>query len=237
MKFEHNLQSGLLLKRYKRFLADIAINSKTFTIHCPNTGSMKGCAEPGSNIWFWDSENPKRKYRHTWELIENHLGHMIGINTNRANKLVKEAIIDGVFNNLEFDKISQEVSYGDEKSRIDLLLEKSGNKTWIEVKNVTLLDEDQPDKGIGYFPDAVTTRGSKHLRELMAQVKQGDRSVLIFCVQHTGIKTVQAAAHIDPVYASTLKQAKDAGVEIIAATTLINDQEIRITGEIPVIID
>jgi len=237
MKFEHHLQSGLLLKRYKRFLADIEINSDRITIHCPNTGSMKGCAEPGSKVWFWDSENPKRKYRHTWELVENHLGHLIGINTNRANQLVKEAIIDGVLNNLEYDKMSQEVTYGKEKSRIDLLLENAGNKIWIEVKNVTLLDENKPDVGAGYFPDAVTSRGTKHLRELMAQVEQGDRSILIFCVQHTGIKTVQAAEHIDPVYANTLKQAKAAGVEIIAAKTLINDQEIRIIGEIPVFID
>ena len=93
MKFEYPLQSGILIKRYKRFLADVETDSGIITIHCPNTGSMKGCAEPGSRIWFWDSENPKRKYRHSWEFVENHLGHMIGINTNRANHLIKEAII------------------------------------------------------------------------------------------------------------------------------------------------
>ncbi len=237
MNFEQPLQSGILLKRYKRFLADIMHHSKEVTIHCPNTGSMKGCAQPGSKIWFWDSKNPKRKYQYSWELVENHHGHMIGINTNRANHLVKEAITGGVFSNLTFDQISTEVSYGEENSCIDLLLEQGNKKTWVEVKNVTLLDEEKPDKGIGYFPDAVTSRGSKHLRELIAQVEQGDRGVLIFCVQHTGIKSVQAAAHIDPVYADTLKQAAAKGVEIIAAKTVINEKAIRITGQLPVIIE
>jgi len=237
MKYEYPLQSGILIRRYKRFLADVITDAGKITIHCPNTGSMKGCAEPDSNVWFWDSQNPKRKYRHSWELVENNLGQMIGINTNRANQLVKEAITNGIFSGFEYDNIRSEVTYGREKSRIDLLLEQGDNKVWIEVKNVTLLDEENPVGGKGFFPDAVTSRGTKHLRELITQVEKGDRAVLVFCVQHTGIKTVQAAAHIDPLYASTLQKAANAGVEIIAAKTDINEQEIRITGQLPVFIE
>ena len=236
MKFEYPLQKGILIKRYKRFLADIETDNGVITIHCPNTGSMKGCAEPGSKVWYWDSQNPKRKYPHSWEFLGNHQGHLIGINTNRANHLIKEAIVDGILPNLEYDKISSEVYYGKEKSRIDLLLEKGSSKTWIEVKNVTLLEVDPKSGSQGYFPDAVTSRGSKHLRELMAQVELGDRAVLIFCVQHTGIETVRPATHIDPLYSETLKQAADAGVEIIAAKAMINEQEIKIIGQLPVFI-
>lgn len=235
MKFEYPLQTGTLIKRYKRFLADIETDDGIITVHCPNTGSMKGCAEPGSPVWLWDSENPKRKYRHSWELVENQFGHLIGINTNRANYLIKEAIISKVLNNLDYDEIRSEVPYGDEKSRIDLLLTHQNKNIWVEVKNTTLLEIDEAGDSQGYFPDAVTSRGTKHLRELMAQVEKGDRAVLVFCVQHMGIKTVKAAKHIDPVYAETFKQAADAGVEIIAAQTLITDTEIKVVGELPVV--
>lgn len=239
MKFEKSLQSGTLIKRYKRFLADIKTSDGLITIHCPNTGSMKGCAEPGNEVWFWDSGNPKRKYACSWELVKNPQGHMIGINTGRANALVKEAIINKVLTNLDYDEIKTEVAYGEEKSRIDILLTHNNKNTWIEVKNTTLLAVDEKGKNQGYFPDSVTTRGTKHLRELMQQVKNGDRAVLVFCVQHTGIKTVKPAAHIDKAYADTLKQAYDAGVEIIAAKTEFNllAGEIKITGQLPVIIE
>jgi len=237
MKFEHPLQSGILIKRYKRFLADVETRTGTITIHCPNTGSMRGCAEPGSRVWFWDSNNPKRKYRHSWELIENNQGHLIGINTGRANHLIKEAIINKVLDNFDYDEIKSEVAYGNERSRIDLLLTKADKRTWIEVKSVTLLEYEQSAKAQGYFPDSVTSRGTKHLRELMQQVETGDRAVLIFCVQHTGIESVKAAAHIDPVYAKTLIQCAQAGVEIMAATTLITEQEIKVTGLIPVVME
>ena len=239
MKFEHPLKSGILIKRYKRFLADIKTDDGQSTIHCPNTGSMRGCAEPGSEVWFWDSGNPKRKYAHSWELVKNLQGHMIGINTGRANALVKEAITNRVLENLDYDEIKTEVSYGEEKSRIDILLTYNNQKTWVEVKNTTLLEVEENGKTQGYFPDSVTSRGSKHLRELMQQVKNGDRSVLIFCVQHTGITSVKAAKHIDKVYANTLKQAYDAGVEIIAVKTEFDllAGEIEITGQLPVIIE
>ena len=239
MKFKHPLQTGILIKRYKRFLADVKTEDGELTIHCPNTGSMRGCADPGNKVWFWDSGNPKRKYAHSWELVENTQGNMIGINTGRANALVKEAIVNKVLTNLNFDEIKTEVSYGEEKSRIDILLTHNNQKIWIEVKNTSLLESDDKGGTQGYFPDSVTSRGSKHLRELIQQVKNGDRAVLVFCVQHTGIKTVKAAAHIDKVYADTLKQAHLAGVEIIAAQTEfdLDSGEIKITGQLPVIIE
>jgi sugar fermentation stimulation protein A len=242
MRYEYPLIEGKLVKRYKRFLADVETNSGTITIHCPNTGSMKGCAEPGSKVWYWDSVNPKRKYPYRWELVKNQSGHLIGINTNRANHLIKEAIENKVLTGFEYDEINTEVAYGDEKSRIDLQLIHNNKVTWIEVKNVTLLDTvDTTDANKnheeGFFPDAITSRGTKHLRELIAQVKKGDRAVLIFCVQHSGIKSVRAARHIDSEYADTLKLAEKAGVEIIAAKTAINQKEITVIGDLPVLLD
>ena len=236
MNFEFPLQTGTLIRRYKRFLADVETDAGVITIHCPNTGSMKGCAEPGSKVWFWDSENPKRKYRHSWELVKNRSGHMIGINTNRANHLIREAITDQVLENFPYDQIRSEVAYGEEKSRIDLLLNYKKLNTWIEVKNVTLLESDESKNNQGYFPDAVTSRGSKHLRELIGKVNEGDRAVLIFCVQHTGIESIKVAAHIDPVYAETFYQAVNSGVEIIAAETMISENGIKVVGQLPVLL-
>jgi sugar fermentation stimulation protein A len=237
MIFEYPLLTGTLVKRYKRFLADIETDSGIMTIHCPNTGSMSGCAEPGSRVWYWDSANLKRKYRHSWELVEDKSGHMIGINTNRANHLIKEAIEQKILVDCEYDTLQSEVRYGEENSRIDLLLSKDNKKTWVEVKSTTLLEFDETNNSQGYFPDSVTSRGTKHLRELMLQVAQGDKAKLIFCVQHSGIKSVKAATHIDPLYAKTLKQAAEAGVEIIAAETLITETEIKVIGQLPVIFE
>jgi len=253
MKFEYPLESGKLIKRYKRFLADVSSNGDEFTVHCPNTGSMKGCATPGSKVWFWNSKNPKRKYLHTWEMLENEQGHLIGINTHRANALVREAIENNIFPSIPFDQtndlLKSEVAYGKEKSRIDLLLTQKNlleeselqvskkSRIWIEVKNTTLLDSINEEDTEGYFPDAVTSRGTKHLRELIQQVNNGDRAVLIFCVQHTGIKSVRAASHIDPLYAQTLQQAVEAGVEVIATKTYLSEEEIKIVGEIPFLLD
>lgn len=234
MKFEFPLLSGTLVKRYKRFLADVDTSSGLLTIHCPNTGSMRGCATPGNKIWFWDSKNPKRKYRHSWELVETDNGHMIGINTGRANHLIREAIESHVFSGLDYDHIQSEVRYGNENSRIDLLLTHGAKKIWIEVKSVTLLDTVKGTQQLGYFPDAITSRGTKHLRELMQQVRNGDRAILIYCVQHSAIKSVQAAQHIDPLYAATLQQAVQVGVEVIAAETSISTTEIKVVGQLPV---
>lgn len=227
-------QSGVLLRRYKRFLADVRLADGTeITIHCPNTGSMKNCLVPGSPCWFSRAANPKRKYPHTWELASTPSGHLAGINTGRANALVEEAIHNGVIAELQgYETLYREKRYGSENSRIDFLLECDDRQCFVEVKNVTLMEE----VGQGLFPDAVSTRGSKHLRELMMMVNEGKRAVLLFCVQHTGIEWVAPADAIDPVYGETLRRAASVGVEILAYGVRILPErgEIVLAGKLPV---
>ncbi|QYJ89322.1 DNA/RNA nuclease SfsA [Shewanella halotolerans] len=232
MIFTPPFEQGKLLRRYKRFLADVLLDDGTeITIHCPNTGSMRNCLFPGERVWFSTSDNPKRKYAHTWEQAASDEGHIIGINTGRANALAAEAIEAGVISELTgYDHLRREVKYGSENSRIDLLLESEDKPAcYIEVKSCTLLEQGQ-----GYFPDAVTTRGQKHLRELMEMVKQGHRAVLLFVVQHTGITTVAAARHIDPEYAELLTQAHQAGVEILAYSCELSPSAARLIKSCPV---
>ncbi|RAX09878.1 DNA/RNA nuclease SfsA [Photorhabdus bodei] len=213
MEFHPPLQPATLIRRYKRFLADVITpEGETLTIHCANTGAMTGCATPGDTVWYSTSDNPKRKYPNSWELTETPAGHWICVNTLRANDLVAEAIAQNAIPEFsEYKKISREVKYGEENSRIDLLLQAEQQvNCYIEVKSVTLLQEN-----CGYFPDAVTTRGQKHLRELQHIAEQGQRAVLFFAVLHSGIRQVAAAAHIDHNYSSLLEQAQNSGVEVI----------------------
>ncbi|MCX2779213.1 DNA/RNA nuclease SfsA [Microbulbifer thermotolerans] len=230
MKLDPPLQQATLLRRYKRFLADIETPSgEIFTIHCPNTGSMKNCWVENSPCWYSDSGNPKRKYRHTLEVTTTPEGALAGVNTGRANALVEEAIVGGTVVELAgYDKLRREVRYGDENSRIDLLLSGPEGECYVEVKNVTLAEG-----GRGLFPDAVSSRGAKHLRELQLLAGKGVRSVLFYCVQHTGIESVEAAAEIDPVYAEALKEAVAAGVEVLAYRAAISAEEIVLTDAIP----
>ncbi len=225
MHFEPALQPATLIKRYKRFLADITLpDGSQRTIHCANTGAMTGCATPGDRIWYSTSDNPKRKYPNSWELVETEKGHTICINTARANPLAVEAIELGAIKELQgYDELQTEVKYGNENSRIDILLKSSTHPNcYIEVKSVTLLDDAQ--NGQGYFPDAVTTRGQKHLRELMEMVKSGSRSVLLFVVLHSGIEKVSAAHHIDANYSKLLKQAQGQGVEVLCYKAAMTQQ-------------
>ncbi len=216
MRFDSTLQEARLLKRYKRFLADIEFpNGATTTIHCPNTGSMKNCQEPGSRIWYTTSSNAKRKYPITWQIVEVQAECKVGINTNLANKLVLEAIELGVISQLQgFSTIRTEVPYGEQNSRIDILLESQPSNAvcFVEVKNVSL----GVGEGLGLFPDAVTTRGQKHLQELMVMRRTGKRAVLLFCVQHEGIDRVAPADAIDAEYGRLLRQAVSEGVEVLA---------------------
>lgn len=216
------LYPALLLRRYKRFLADIRLPDGTeLTIHCPNTGSMKNCVLPESPCWYSVSDSKTRKYPQTLEVVTAPGGHSAGINTARTNDLVEVAIRTGIITELQgYASLKREQVYGQEKSRIDFLLADNpddARKCYVEVKNVTLMEEE----GEGFFPDAVSERGSKHLRELMVMHAQGYRAVLIFCVQHAGIQTVRAAAHIDAVYAKTLHAAQAAGVEVLAYAAAI----------------
>ena len=227
-----------LIKRYKRFLADVRLdNDEIITVHCPNTGSMKNCVEENAEIWLSDSNNPKRKYRYTWEYLRTSRGHHIGVNAGKANQLVQSAIRDDLVEPLAgYDTIRPEVKYGDENSRIDLLLQDSKKQDcYVEVKSVTLL-EDPPSSGIGYFPDAVSERGAKHLRELIKMSQSDARSVLFFCVQHTGIQEVRPADHIDREYGKLLREALASGVEVLAYKVRKSNKGFRLWRDLPVIV-
>ena len=213
MEYTPGLQSATLIKRYKRFLADVVTpQGETMTIHCANTGAMTGCATPGDTVWYSTSDSKTRKYPHSWELTETQSGDFICINTLRANMLVREALETGRITELSaYNQIRAEVKYGSENSRIDFLLQAEDRRDcYIEVKSVTLLHQ-----GKGYFPDAVTTRGQKHLRELSQIAQSGQRAVLLFAVLHSGINDVLPARHIDARYAELLAQAKQDGVELL----------------------
>ena len=213
MHFDPPLEEVVFLQRYKRFLTDVSRPSgEIITIHCPNSGSMRNCQPVNGRAWMSDSKNPKRKLRHTLEMVEVD-GALCGINTHRANALAEEAIRRGRINSLTgYQSIRREVRYGLEKSRIDLLLSTGDTHCYVEVKNVTMGSHD----GIARFPDAVTTRGRKHLRELCEMVKMGHRAVLLFCGSRSDTRVIKPADDIDPQYGTALRAAQIQGVEIMA---------------------
>jgi len=240
MNFAHPLIKGTLLRRYKRFLADVELESgRVITAHTANTGAMTGCAEPGSVVWLSQSSNPGRKYAYSWEIVESSTcsGKVaIGINTMMSNRLVKEAIENGVITELQnYNKISTEVKYGEENSRIDLLLSRvdiaddTHASCYVEVKNVTLVENN-----IAYFPDAVSKRGTKHLRELMAMSAQGYRAVIFFCIQRTDVDEFRPADHIDKNYGYYLREARSNGVEVLAYLASVTRKTIQIDRKVPV---
>lgn len=225
------LLSGSLIKRYKRFLADVLLDDgSTVTAHCPNTGSMMGCAIPGSRVLLSRSANLERKYPLSWELVHSD-GYWIGINTGLPNRLTREAIEDGTVAELQgYTDIRGEVPYG-ERSRIDLLLEGANGRCFVEVKNVTLVEN-----GRALFPDAVTTRGQKHLQELMRVVREGDRGVIFFTVQRGDGNTVSPADLIDPEYGRLLRLALDNGVEALAYRAEVTPEEIKLVEKLAVVV-
>jgi len=231
VKFSSRLESGQLIRRYKRFLADVTVGDQQITIHCPNTGAMTGCATENDQVWFSTSDNKKRKYPNTWEISHTTAGHWIGINTTKANHIVLDGIEQQLIPPLSgYQKIRSEVKYGDENSRIDLLLQDDDKvDCYVEIKSVTLLGEN----GQGYFPDAVSTRGQKHLRELAAMAQSGHRAVLLFLVQHSGIEKVSPAHHIDSKYGQLMKQAIEMGLEVICYRAKISPQQIVIEKALP----
>lgn len=247
MKFEFPLQQGKWVRRFKRFMVDLTLaNGDELTVHNANTGSMKNCFVEGGDAWFWDSLNDKRKYRHSLELTQTPSGHVACINTSRPNYLVAEAIENGTVTELQdYQNLKMEVRYGDEKSRIDILLSGGEKNIYVEVKNTTLLEsmlDGQPNPtgntldGVGYFPDSVSERASKHLRELMRMVELGHRGVIFFCVNHTGIEQVRPADHIDVTYGLLLREAAQKGVEILAYRSHIDEHEIRLVKRLPVVL-
>jgi sugar fermentation stimulation protein A len=221
MEYERPLLTGKLIQRYKRFLSDIEITSpperagEVVTAHCANTGSMTNCKDDGAKVWLFDSQNPKRKLPLSWEWVEVEGQYKACINTARANQLVKEALLNNVISEVQLNSPAQlKTEPKVDEGRLDFLIssETSDLLTYIEVKSVTLLGEDN----IGYFPDAVTARGLKHIEVLMRLKAEGQRSILFFCVPHQGIQQVKVAEHVDPAYAKKLREAIQAGVEVLA---------------------
>lgn len=235
MRFDPPLLEARLLRRYKRFLADVEFpDGRRTTVHCPNTGAMLGCADPGMAVRLSHAVNPKRKYPLTWELVEALPGVWVGIHTGRTNALVREAIEDGTLQELAgYAGTQGEVTLG-EGFRVDFVLRGHAKSPdcCLEVKNVTAAVQ----YGIALFPDAVSERASRHLRELMERVRMGERAVLCFCVQRDDVGEVRPADAIDPTYGRTLRQALEAGVEVVAYGARVSPEEVRLYRRIPVII-
>ncbi|EHG7580420.1 MULTISPECIES: DNA/RNA nuclease SfsA [Citrobacter] len=232
MQFSPPLQRATLVKRYKRFLADVITPDGTeLTLHCPNTGAMTGCAEPGDTVWYSTSENTKRKYPHTWELTETQNGALICVNTLWANRLTKEALEQGRVSELSgYSTLKSEVKYGAERSRIDFMLQADFRPDcYIEVKSVTLAEKD-----FGFFPDAITERGQKHLRELMSVAAEGKRAVIFFAVLHSAITRFSPARHIDAKYAQLLIEAQRKGVEILVYKAELSAESMTLKEPLPI---
>ena len=235
MQFYPPLEQGRLLRRYKRFLADIELASgEQLTIHCPNTGSMLNCMVEGGQVWFSRSNDPKRKLPGTWEIAETPQGRLACVNTARANQLVEEALHAGVITELNgFSALKREVPYGQEKSRIDFRLDYPQGAAFVEVKSVTLGFD---GSSVAAFPDAVTQRGAKHLRELAHLARDGIRAVQLYCVNLSGIDAVRPAVEIDAGYAAALREAKAAGVEVLAYGVRVTPQEIYVERRLKVLL-
>jgi sugar fermentation stimulation protein A len=228
MRWDPPLIPGRLVRRYKRFLADVELDGGgTVTAHCANTGSMLGCKEPGSRVLLSAAATPGRKLPYTWELVEVG-GTWVGINTARANGLVAEAVEAGRIPELAgHDGLRREVPYG-ENSRIDLLLTGPDGPTYVEVKNTTLAED-----GVARFPDAVTTRGQKHMRELAKVVKDGARAAVVFLVHRGDAERFAPADAIDPAYGAALREAARAGVAVLPYRAVAGPEGVEVTARLP----
>ncbi|WP_333793509.1 DNA/RNA nuclease SfsA [Hyphomicrobium sp.] len=235
MKFSTPLVRGRLVKRYKRFLADVILDTgEEVTATCPNTGSMMGLAMPGAAVWLSVSASPTRKYPHTWEMVETDLGRgpvLVGINTNHPNRLVADAIAaDAIPEVSGYATLRREVKYG-VSSRIDILLEDpQKGLAYVEIKNVHLSRQD----GLAEFPDSVTERGAKHLAELGAMVAAGHRAVMVYLIQRSDAERFSLAADIDPRYAAAYEVAREAGVEALAYACHLTPEGIALTRPVPI---
>ncbi len=230
MNFKHQLIPGKLLRRYKRFLADVELeNGEIVTVHCTNTGSMKSCLEEGAPVYLSSASDPKRKTKYTWEMIFINEA-WIGINTIVPNVLVYEAMAGQNIRKLSgYQHVKREVKYQD--SRFDLYAKNENEECFIEVKNVTMKEAD-----FVRFPDSITTRGRKHLETLMEAKTNGYRAVLIFVIQRTDVKWFGPAWDIDPIYSGKLVEASNHGVEIIPLLAEVSPLGINLTHEIPLIL-
>jgi sugar fermentation stimulation protein A len=221
-------QKGLLVKRYKRFLADIELaDGSTLTVHCPNSGSMRGCSTPGSPVILSKSDNLKRKYAWTLEMVQDN-SIWIGVNTGMTNRIVREALENGTIDDFgSIISVQPEVKVSD-KSRLDFLVQTESGPVYIEVKNCSLVQDN-----IAMFPDAVTVRGTKHLRELERLCTDEVRTAVLFCVQRADGKCFRPAYEIDPTYAETLREVQAKGVYVLAYRAQVQPDSVTITGKIP----
>jgi sugar fermentation stimulation protein A len=236
VKFPSPLVRGTLLRRYKRFLADVLLaDGSEITASCPNTGTMMGLCEPGATIWLSLHSSRTRKYAHCWELTEHDLGNgpqIVGINTGLPNKIVEEAIGAGAIAELAgYPPPRREVKYG-VNSRIDLLLEQpDGERCYVEVKNVHLSRQ----AGLAEFPDCVSERAAKHLVELSQMVREGHRSVMLYLVQRGDTASFKLAGDLDPTYAAGFSAARKAGVEMLAYGCAVSTSGVTLAGRLPIV--
>ena len=224
--------NGILVRRYKRFFADVQLDNKLVTAHCPNTGSMLGLLNEGNKVYLSESDNEKRKLKYTLEIIKLKSKH-VGVNTHRTNRIVEKALNEKVFTFIKnIKEIRREVKYG-ENSKIDFLVTTSKEQAYIEVKNVTLAR----NKSVAEFPDAVTARGTKHLIELGKLKKKGIRAIMLYIVQRDDCESFQLAKDIDPTYAENLDKAMKHGVEVFCYDCKFSNKDILINQEIKFIND
>ncbi len=221
-------QSGKLIKRYNRFLADITLeDGSELTVHCPNSGSMRGCSTPGSPVILSRSDNPKRKYAWTLEMVQDH-GTWIGVNTGMTNRIVREALENGIIDDFgRIESVQPEVKVSD-KSRLDFLVQTDSGPVYIEVKNCSLVQDNT-----AMFPDAVTVRGTKHLHELEILRKGNVRTAVLFCVQRADGSCFRPAHEIDPTYAETLHSVQAKGVHVLAYRAQVQPDSVTITKKLP----
>ena len=227
MKLKEKLLQGTLLKRYKRFFVDINYQNKTITAHCPNSGSMLNLLSAGNIVWFSKSDNPKRKLKYTLEIIV--LGKkLIGVNTQFTNKIVLEALNQKKIKNLiKYNNIKAEIKFTD-NTRFDFLISNNKEKCFVEVKNVTLVRK----KGIAEFPDSVTSRGVKHLKELINAQKKGYKSCMLYLIQREDCNSFRIADDIDPEYKIIFDEALKNGVKILCYDCKLNNEEIKLNNQI-----
>ena len=227
MRFSKKLLQGSLIKRYKRFFVDIKYQNKTITAHCPNSGSMMGLLKLGNIVWFSTSDDPKRKLKYTLEMIEVNK-KLVGINTHLTNKIVFEALKNKKIKSLiKFNNIKPEVKFND-KTRFDFLISNDREKCFLEVKNVTLLRKNN----IAEFPDAITSRGTKHLKELEVAKKKGYESYILYLIQREDCKSFKIAKDVDEEYKNTFDNALKNGVKILCYDCKLNNEEISINNQI-----
>ena len=231
MNFPSPLVRGRLVQRYKRFFADVVLDDGTaLTAHCPNPGAMLGVKEPGLRVWLSKSDDPKRKLAHTLELVETAEGALTGVNTMHPNRIVAEALAGGLIPELAgYETIRREVNYG-EVSRVDFLLTGEGRPAcWLEIKNCHL----SRGSGLAEFPDCVAARSSRHLRELAAMARAGDRAVALFVVQRMDCDRFAACAELDPLFARTLDEVAAEGVEVLVYACEIDERGVALKRRIP----